>query len=208
MGPDILDYTLHILNSGGIPDQINNTFISLIPKLCNPSTSTDFRLISLYNVIMKIISKTVANRIKVILPSIMNETHSAFLTGRLITKNSLIAFEIFYYLKQSKSKHKGYVGIKLDIAKAYDSLEWDFIEKSLTAMSFPTKTIALIMKCIQSVSFDILLNGNPTGVFYPQTGIRQGDPLSSYLFIICVELLSGLITNSRKTRPDSWNIHS
>jgi hypothetical protein len=198
IGQDILDYTLNILNKGGNPGQINHTFLSLIPKITNPSTPSDFRPISLCNVIMKIVTKTVANRVKTILPNIINEAQSAFLTGRMITDNSLIAFEAFHYLKKHRKTNQGYVGIKLDIAKAYDSLEWEFIEKTLIAMGFPTRCVILIMTCIRSVSFSILVNGQPTEVFYPQRGIRQGDPLSPYIFILCAEVLSGLISDSRE----------
>lgn len=72
------------------------------------------------------------------------------------------------------------MGIKLDIAKAYDSLEWNFIHHTLNAMGFPPKIINSIMQCITSVSFSILINDSPTDTFIHQRGIRQGDPLSPY----------------------------
>lgn len=104
IGNDILDYTLLVLNKGHNPAQLNYTFLSLIPKVTNPSTPSEFRPISLCNVIMKIITKTVANKIKIILPKIINETQSAFLPGRLITDNSLVVFETIHYLKKAKKK--------------------------------------------------------------------------------------------------------
>ena len=115
----------------------------------------------------------------------------------MITDNSLIAFEAIHYLKKPRLGRNGYVGIKLDIAKAYDSLEWVFIEQTLTIMGFPTKIVSLIMRCIRSVTFSIMLNGQPSNVFYPQRGIRQGVPLSPYIFILSVEVLSRLINEQR-----------
>jgi hypothetical protein len=136
IGPDILDFILNILNNGGHLKDINLTYLCLIPKVNTPSTPSDYRPISLCNVILKIVTKTIANRVKIILPNIVKEFQSAFLPGRLITDNSLIVFETFQYLKKPRKNNNGFVGIKLDIAKAYDSLEWSFINNTLTAWGF------------------------------------------------------------------------
>lgn len=97
-----------------------------------------------------------------------------------------------------QKKDNGYMGIKLDIAKAYDSIEWDFIEHTLKAMGFPNRHILIIMHSIRTVSFSILINGQPTDPFHPKRGLRQGDPLSPYLYIICDEVLSGMITKAQQ----------
>lgn len=123
IGPDILDFVLNILNNDGDTKTINHTYISLIPKVFSPTKPEDYRPISLCNVLLKIITKTLANMINQILPNIIHENQSAFLPGRLITDNSLIVFETLNYINKTRKKNKGFVGIKLDIAKAYDSLE-------------------------------------------------------------------------------------
>ncbi|PNX71390.1 ribonuclease H [Trifolium pratense] len=122
VGKDITEAVLQILNNDGSPAPFNSTHICLIPKTNNPSQPSDFRPISLCNVTLKIITKTIANRIKAILPAIISPNQSAFVPGRLITDNILIANELFHYLTQT-TKKTGYVGIKTDMAKAYDRIE-------------------------------------------------------------------------------------
>ena len=97
-----------------------------------------------------------------------------------------------HIFKKSKKK-KGAVGFKLDFHKAYDRLEWNFIITVLKALGFDQKVTNLIFQCISTVSFTLLLNGGRSSPFSPSRGIRQGNPLSPYLFILCSEVLSRLI---------------
>jgi hypothetical protein len=122
VGKDVIKSTLNVLNSNGDPSSFNSTNICLIPKTNNPTQPSDFRPISLCNVTLKIITKTMANRIKTILPDIISTNQSAFVPGRLITDNIIIAHEVFHYLAQTNSQ-TGFIGLKTDMAKAYDRLE-------------------------------------------------------------------------------------
>jgi hypothetical protein len=154
-------------------------------------------------VVLKLVTKVIANRLKPILPEIIDEEQSAFVQGRLITDNALIAMECFHWMKKKTKGKKGLMALKLDMAKAFDRIEWPFVQAMLSTMGFPETLIKTIMNCITSVSYQILINGQPSKCFSPERGLRQGDPLSPYLFILCANVLSGLL----KKESQQSNIH-
>lgn len=114
---------LHILNEGGSLTPLNHTYIALIPKVHNLTKVTNFRLISLCNVIYRILTKILANRLKQILDEIISSTQSAFISNRLSTDNVIISYECLNKIGQSRRKRNGLVALKLDISKAYDKIE-------------------------------------------------------------------------------------
>ncbi|XP_057440277.1 uncharacterized protein LOC130732189 [Lotus japonicus] len=196
IGEDISQFCLHVLHGSISPGIINRTLLVLIPKVKKPLHANQFRPISLCNVIFKIITKTMANRLKLILPDIICEAQSAFVPGRLITDNALVAFECFHFMKKKTSGRNGVLALKLDMSKAYDRVEWPFLASVLTQMGFPLSWVNLIMSCVTTMNFSILLNGAPQTPFAPGRGLRQGDPLSPYLFILCGEVFSALINKA------------
>lgn len=149
MGPGIIAAVLNFLNGGSMPDGLNRTTIVLIPKTRNPQGMKDFRPISLCNVLYKICSKVIAMRLRVFLDDIISEEQSAFVPGRLITDNVLIAYECIHYLKRKKGK-SGACAVKLDMAKAYDRVKWSYLQGIMLRLGFQTEFVDLIMRCVLS----------------------------------------------------------
>jgi hypothetical protein len=127
-----------------------------------------------------------------LLSTIIDAFQATFVPNRWITENVIIAQEIVHSFKQMKRKN-GYVGFKLDFHKAYDYLKWKFISTILCMLGFDQKFVNLIHKCISTINFTLLLNGCKSGSFSPSRGVRQGDPLSPYLYILCSEILARMI---------------
>ena len=193
MGETITMAVLDFLNSGNMVPDINHTNIVLIPKVKNPEKMSDFRPISLCNVIYKIISKVLANRLKQVLPQIISLTQSAFVPGRFITDNVLVAYETLHTMHCKKKGKKGSLALKLDISKAYDHVEWPFLKEIMHKLGFPERWIDRVMSCFTTSSIYVLINGKPHGNIHPSRGIRQGDPLSPYLFLLCAEGFTSLL---------------
>ena len=129
IGGVVTSIVLAFLNSGIIPPNFNHTHIVLIPKCKEPKKVTDYRPISLCNVVYKIASKAITNRLKKVLPSIISDTQSAFVHGRLITDNVLVPYEMMHHISQKKSGKVGDLALKLDMSKASDRIEWSWMEK-------------------------------------------------------------------------------
>jgi hypothetical protein len=179
--------------SASILKALNSTLITLIPKENEARTPDRFRPITLCNVVYKIISKVIANRLKPLLPILISKEQSGFVEGRKIMDNIILAHEIIHTLK---SRKKSGMIIQLDFAKAYDKLSWNYMEKALEAFGFDKHWIKWVMTLVSTTSFSLLVNGAPTKPFYPSRGLRQGDPLSPFMFIIMMEGLSRTIKDA------------
>ena len=130
------------------------------------------------------------------MPNLVSQNQSAFVGGRMIQDNIIITHEIVHCLKKRKEPSKDGFIAKLDMNKAYDRLEWKFLEKCLLAFGFCDAWVQMIMRCVTGVSYKYKVNGIPSRKLIPQRGFRQGDPLSLYLFIIAMECLSYLLSEA------------
>jgi len=189
---DICTAVRDFLQGDAIPDGLCDTTIVLIPKISKPERLNNFRPISLCNVLYKIASKVLANRLKNFLPFIISEEQSAFVPGRLITDNVLVAYECMHTIRKQKA-NTPFFALKIDMMKAYDRVEWKYLQGVLSKMGFADGWIQTVMKCVTKVRYAIRVNGELSEPFIPTRGLRQGDPISPYLFLLCAEGLSCLM---------------
>ncbi|KAA3459484.1 reverse transcriptase [Gossypium australe] len=190
---EVNSFCLQVLNKGRDFKQVNSTHIVLIPKIANLTNMKQFRPISLCNVIYKIMAKAIANRLRGVIKKCIDAAQSAFVPGRLITDNILLAYEILHTLKQKRMGRKGFMAVKLDMSKAYDRVEWNFVKEIMIRMGFANGWIETILECIIFISYSVVINGFKGENFWPSRDLRQGDPLSPFLFLMCGEGLSSLM---------------
>lgn len=190
LGPEIFKCCREWLRDVSFPVTLNDTTLVLIPKKDNVEKLTDLRPIALCNVLYKIVAKVLANRLKEILPDVIADNQSAFVPGRNISDNVLVSFKLLHFMKRKNRGLEGEVALKLDISKAYDRVDWRYLQKRMKVMGFSDKWIKWVMLCVTTVSYMINFNGHLVGPIVPSRGLRQGDLLSPYLFLFCVEGLS------------------
>lgn len=154
---------------------------------------SNFHPISLCNVVYKLASKVLANRWKHILPDIIFKTQSAFIPGRFIFDNMIVAYEALHSMKSRQQGHTDSMMVKFDISKTYDKMEWNFLELMMCKLGFNKDWISQIMTCVKTVSYLVLVNGQPGATFSPSRGLRQGDLISLYFYLICAEGLNSLL---------------
>ncbi|XP_073046024.1 uncharacterized protein [Primulina eburnea] len=193
VGMDVTDVVLRVLNEGAPLEAWNDTLVTLIPKTKNPMLMKEFCRINLCYVCYKIVSRSLTNRLMPFLFKIIEDSQSAFIPGRLITDNIIVGFEVLHWLRCRKTGHKRYGALKLDMSKAYDRVEWDFLQQMMIRLGFEHNWVERIMNCVKYVSYYFRINQEVAGPIKPTSRLRQGDPLSPYLFVLCAHGLSSLL---------------
>uniref|UniRef100_A0A2N9IM18 Reverse transcriptase domain-containing protein n=1 Tax=Fagus sylvatica TaxID=28930 RepID=A0A2N9IM18_FAGSY len=195
VGDDIMNFFEEFHTHCKFEKSLNATFIALIPKKKDALNIRDFRPISLVGSMYKLLSKVLANRIRLVMESLISSSQNAFVGGRQTLDSVLIANECLD--SRLKSSIPGIL-CKLDIEKAYDHVNWNCLLYLLERMGFGYRWCQWMKTCISTVQFSVLVNGSPEGFFGSSRGLRQGDSLSPLLFLLIMEVLSRLFQKTEE----------
>ncbi|CAL1361155.1 unnamed protein product [Linum trigynum] len=189
VGKALIDLAMDFFSTGVLPEEVVESTVVLIPKVDHPELVSQLRPISLNNVCLKAITKAITNRLKPIMRKFVSPRQSSFIPGRQTTDNIIVLQEVLHSLRKRKGKKGGMV-LKIDLEKAYDRLRWEFLRDTLKEVGLPSSWINCIMFCVEHNRMRLLWNGELSAPIIPSRGVRQGDPLSPYLFVLCMERLS------------------
>jgi len=184
MKDDFMRFIVEFHRNGRLTKVVNSTFIALIPKVSNPQHFNEFRPISLVRCMYKVQAKVLANRLRGVLGSVISNSQSAFVKGKQILDGILIVNEA---VDEARRFNKELLMFKVDLEKAYGSLDLNYLDSMMSNMNFPTLWRKWISECVGTATTSILVNGCPTDEFKIERGLRQGDPLSPFLFLIVAE---------------------
>ncbi|XP_022040145.1 uncharacterized protein LOC110942657 [Helianthus annuus] len=205
IGSAVSNAVIDFFVTGKLLRELNHTILVLLPKTSSPSVVTDYRPIACCNVLYKCISKIVADRIKVGLNDIVSINQSAFVPGRRISDNVLLTQELMHNYHRNVGPPK--CAFKVDIQKAYDTVDWNFLKGILRGFGFHPTMIHWIMLCVSTTSYSVCVNGEVHGFFKGSRGLRQGDPVSPYLFTLVMEVLTAILQHTVRI-DNSFKFHN
>ncbi|KAL1198665.1 putative ribonuclease H protein [Cardamine amara subsp. amara] len=191
VGEDFIAAVLECFTTGKMLKQWNCTAITLVPKKTGVERLCDYRPISCCNAVYKVVSKLLARRLESLLPEMISNTQSAFVKGRLLVENVLLASELVQGFTRKHTTPRGL--LQVDLRKAFDSVSWGFIIQVLKSANFPPIYINWVKNCITTTSFSVTVNGDLCGFFKGGRGLRQGCPLSPFLFVMAMEVLGEML---------------
>nr|GEU59798.1 hypothetical protein [Tanacetum cinerariifolium] len=186
---DFFNAIKHFKSSAILARGCNPSFIVLVPKINDPLQMSDYRRVSLIGYLYKIISKILSTRLAKVIHKLISANQTAFLAGRKILDGCLIANEIINCAKSGDSR---LLLFKEDFEKAFDSVNWSVLHDIMQQMGFGVKWRKWVNACMISASISVLVNGSPSREFKMERGLRHGDPLSLFLFLIAEEALQVL----------------
>lgn len=178
---------------GKLVNGLNHSFVVLIPKKEEAISLKDYRPISLISCVYKILSKVLAARMSRFVNKIISDHQSAFIGNRFIMDGVVVLNEV---INEARKKKMERLIFKIDFAKAYDSVEWSFLDNMLEFFEFDRVWRKWIMECVSTAHISVLVNGSPSGDFKMERGLRQGDPLSPFLYLLVAEGLSILVNRA------------
>jgi len=181
MKDDLMRFVSEFHRNGRLSKGINSTVITLIPKKECLQRLNDYRPISLVGSLYKVLAKLLANHLKCVIGSVVSDSHSAFVKGRQILDGILVANEV---VDEAKKLNRDLLLFKVDFEKAYDSVDWIFLDDVLCKMSFPVLWRKWMRECVTTATTSVLVNGSPTEEFSLARGLRQGGPLIPF-FVSC-----------------------
>lgn len=169
---DVCDVVKSFQISGKLGEDINKTLVALIPTVLHPEAVSQLRPISCCNFVYKIISKILVCKLKPILGSLISPQQSAFVGGRLIQDNLVVAHEAFHFLKKKISNGRTGAALKLDMNKAYDKLDWSFLQRTLEAYGLCLTWVQWVMEMVTTVSYSYQVNGFNSNPIHPGRGLK------------------------------------